>query len=376
MSNTYAICGVAERYAPLTDTTASRRLLLRDAVEAAIEDSGLGRDQIDGYLTTMGPMDDVRFLGLSPSFAAAVDAGGASPAAAIVTAIGALAAGIAKAVLCTFASTVAATSGSIGAVSHRYPSLWGISGAVTAHALLAQRYLAGYGGTAADLGAVAVTQREYAQARPEAAYHGKPLTLDAYLASPLVVDPLRRLDCCRDANVGAAMVITTADVAEDLRCKPVYIAGLGTGENLRNWHSGLAFDRHDDIAPAQRQAFAHAGITLDDLDTAQLYDPFTISVLMQLEQYGFCDPGQAGEFVREGGTSLGGKIPTNTGGGQLSGRYAIGFTPILEAVYQLRGTAGATQLREAHTALVSNHGGSLGVPNTYHHATFILSDWR
>ncbi len=368
----FAIAGIGTAFVDFPDRTLHRRILLRRAVEQAIADSGLERAQIDGYLTTMGPVDDIRFLGLAPGFVASVDSGGASPMAAVISAIGAISAGVATAVLCTFASTVGPTSGAIGEVSHRYPSLWGMSGAVTAHALLAQRYLHTYGLSAEALGAVAVAQRDLAQRRDDAAYRGKPLSLDEYLQSPFVVDPLRRLDCCRDANVGAAMIITQADVARGHGEDVVRIAGLGTGENLRNWHAGLAFDRHDDIVPARDRALAQAAIDLKDVDTAQLYDPFTISVLMQLEEYGFCRPGEAAAYIESGATRPGGELPVNTGGGQLSGWYAIGFTPIVEAVRQLRGRAGDTQVPGATTALVSNHGGSSGVPNTYHHMTMIL----
>lgn len=368
----FAIAAVGTAVVDVHDRTTHRRTLLRRAVEQAIADSGLERAQIDGYLTTMGPVDDLRFLGLTPGFVASVDSGGSSPAAAIISAIGAISTGVATAVLCTFSSTVGATSGSIGEVSHRYPSLWGMSGAVTAHALLARRYLYTYGLGFEALGAVAVAQRDVAQGREDAAYRDTPLSLDQYLESPFVVDPLRRLDCCRDANVGAAMVITRDDVALDHGDDLVRIAGIGTGENLRNWHAGLAFDRHDDIAPARDRAFAQAGIGLHDVDTAQLYDPFTISVLMQLEEYGFCRPGEASAYIESGATRPGGELPVNTGGGQLSGWYAIGFTPIVEAVRQLRGRAGDSQVPGATTALVSNHGGSSGVPNTYHHVTMVL----
>jgi len=368
----FAIAGIGTARVDFRDRTTHRRTLLRRAVEQAIADSGLERSEIDGYLTAMAPVDDVRFLGLSPGFVASVDSGGASPAAAIISAIGAISAGVATAVLCTFASTVGPTSGSIGEVSHRFPSLWGMSGAVTAHALLARRYLHTYGLSDEALGAVALAQRELAQNRDDAAYQGLPLTLDQYLESPFVVDPLRRLDCCRDANVGAALVITRAEVARDHRNDVVRIAGLGTGENLRNWHAGLAFDRHDDITPARDRALAQAGVTLADVDNAQLYDPFTISVLMQLEEYGFCQPGEAPAYIESGATRPEGTLPLNTGGGQLSGWYAIGFTPIVEAVRQLRGLAGSSQVPGATTALVSNHGGSSGIPNTYHHVTMIL----
>ena len=124
--------------------------------------------------------------------------------------------------------------------------------------------------------------------------------------------------------------------------------------------------------PARDRAFGEAGLTVSDVDTAQLYDPFTISTLMQLEQYGFCKPGEGGPFVAAGETGPGGSIPTNTGGDQLSGWYATGFTPLTEAIRQLRGEGEATQIPDAEVALVSGHGGNGGVQNTWMHGTALL----
>ena len=149
---------------------------------------------------------------------------------------------------------------------------------------------------------------------------------------------------------------------------------MGFGHNIRNWHGRDVYAHHDDIAPAAARAFAQAGITLDDIDTAQFYDPFTISIIMQLEHYGFCKSGHGGPFVADGGIALNGKIPANTGGGQISGFYAAGFTPIIEAVKQLRGEGGATQVKNANIALTSGHGLNGGVQNTWSHGTLILGN--
>src|SRR5690606_34410833 len=127
-----------------------------------------------------------------------------------------------------------------------------------------------------------------------------------------------------------------------------------------------------DIAPAAATAFGQAGIGVTDVDVASLYDPFTISVIMQLEAYGFCGPGEGGPFVASGATRLGGAIPTNTGGGQLSGYYATGFTAVVEGLLQVRGEAAATQVSDAEVALISGHGGNGGVQNTWAHATMLV----
>jgi acetyl-CoA acetyltransferase len=162
------------------------------------------------------------------------------------------------------------------------------------------------------------------------------------------------------------------DRARGMRRDPVRLAGIGFGHNIRNWFNGDVYDWHDDIVPAKEHAFASAGITLDDVDVAEFYDPHTISVIMQLEHYGFCGPGEGGPFVEAGETRPGGRIPTNTGGGHLSGWYATGFTPLVEAVDQVRGTAQTGQIPEVEVALVSGHGGNAGVQNTWSHATMVL----
>jgi acetyl-CoA acetyltransferase len=180
-----------------------------------------------------------------------------------------------------------------------------------------------YGTTSKHLGAVAVTQRNYASVRPEALGYGKPITLEEHQASPMIADPFRRLDCTRDTDGGCAVLVTTAARARAMqagtaKAKPVYVMGAGLGHNIVNWHQGLVYENHDNIAPAKARAFKQAGMTLDDIHMAQLDDPFTISPLMQLEAYGFVREGQGGPFYADGGAGPDGKIPTNTGGGQLS----------------------------------------------------------
>jgi acetyl-CoA acetyltransferase len=189
----------------------------------------------------------------------------------------------------------------------------------------------------------------------------------------MIADPLRLLDCCRDTDGGVCVLVTSTERARDLdTARSVEVLGLGTGHNIRNWNDKTVYAKHDDIEPAAGRAFHEAGISLEDVDVAELYDPFTISVVMQLEHYGFCQPGEGGPFVASGATGPGGAIPTNTGGGQLSAWYATGFTPLAEAIWQLRGEAGATQIPEAQVALVSGHGGNGGVQNTWSHATALL----
>lgn len=354
------------------------RELRTQAVELALEDAGLERDAIDGYIHTYLDIEDLRYMGLAPNFSISMMTGGATPVASVITAMGMIMAGQAEMVACVYGqahtsvASRAARGGTIGGFSYGYPALYGLIGPAATHALHARRHMHLYGTTSTHLAAVAITQRNYASVRPEALGYGQPITLEDHQASPMIADPFRRFDCCRDTDGGCAVLVTTAERALAMNADAVYIMGAGTGHNIANWHRGLVYENHDNIAPAKARAFGQAGMTLNNIDMAQLYDPFTISPLMQLEAYGFVPEGQGGPFYAEGGAGPDGSIPTNTGGGQLSAYYTTGFTGIIEAVLQLRGLAGAGQLRRAQTALISGHGMNAGVQNTWAHATLIL----
>ncbi|HEY8526702.1 MAG TPA: thiolase family protein [Acidimicrobiales bacterium] len=357
------------------------RELRRRALEAALADAGLTRADVDGYIGTSSEMfEDLRHLGLAPRFGYTMQTGGATPAWSIINAMGAIAMGQAEVVACGYASAPTGgflrradgSAGGYGDFAYGYGGEYGLIGAAGAHALHARRHMERYGTTSRHLGAVAVAARSHAVDRPGTVGYGQPITIEDHQASRLIVDPLRLLDCCRDTDGGVVVLVTTTERARDLPCRPVTVLGAGSGHQLRNWWSGEVWDLHDDVAPAKATAFGQAGVTVDDIDVAQIYDPFTISVIMQLEAYGFCGPGEGGPFVESGATRVGGTIPTNTGGGQHSGFYCTGFTAICEAVWQLRGEGGATQVEGAEVALVTGHGGHGGIQNTSTHATLIL----
>lgn len=361
------------------------RELRREALELALADAGLGRSSIDGYIgTSSEAFEDLRHLGLAPRFAYTMQSGGATAIWSIINAIGAILTGQATTVACVYGAAPTGgrmrladgSTGGFGSYAYGYPAMYGMVGAAASHALHARRHMHRYGTTSEHLGAVAVAQREHAARRPDALGFGQPITLADHHASRMIVDPFRLLDCCRDTDGGVVVIVTSAARARDLASPPTVVLGVGTGHNIRNWWTGDAFDLHDDIAPAAATAFGQAGVQVGDVDVAALYDPFTISVIMQLEAYGFCGPGEGGPFVAGGATRLGGAIPTNTGGGQLSGFYATGFTAVVEAVRQIRGRADATQVAGAEVALVSGHGGNGGVQNTWAHATMLLGAAR
>lgn len=356
--------------------------LRRQALELALADAGLERDAIDGYVHASHEREDLRYLGLSPNFSWPVQSGGATAPCSFIMAAGAILSGQAEMVACAYG--MAPSSGgmpgmggkvSFGSLAYGYPARAGMIGAASAHALHARWHMDHYGTTSLHLGAVAVQLRRHAVGRPDAITFGQPITIEDHQSSPMVVDPFRILDCCRDTDGGAVFLLTSAERARSLaRARPVYLLGAGMGHNIGNWHRRDVYAHHDNIAPAAARAFGQAGLTPAEIDTAQFYDPFTISVIMQLEHYGFCRPGQGGPFVQDGGIALDGRIPANTGGGQISGFYAAGFTPIIEAVRQLRGESGTTQVPGARVALASGHGLNGGIQNTWSHGTLILGN--
>ena len=356
------------------------RELRAQAIALALEDAGLERDAIDGYIHVWVDREDLRYLGLAPNFSLQLQSGGATPGIAVMTAAGLIETGQAECVAIVYGFAPSEgylrgqPFGNIGSLGYGYPSLYGFNGAAAAHALHARRHFDLYGTTSEHLGAVAVQQRAYAVNRPGTLGYGKPLTLEEHQASPFVADPLRRYDCTRDTDGGACLLVMSAERARSLKATPVYLLGGGTGHNIARWFDKTVYAHHDNIEPAKARAFAMAGVELDDIDCAQVYDAFTIGTLMQLEHYGFCKEGQGGPFIAEGGMGPDGAIPTNTGGGQLSAFYTAGFTPIAEAIWQLRGEAGPGQLPKADIALVSGHGLNAGVQNTWAHATLILGN--
>jgi acetyl-CoA acetyltransferase len=222
-----------------------------------------------------------------------------------------------------------------------------------------------YGTRPEHLGEVAVAARAHAARTPHAQKR-RPITLEAYLASDHVVEPLRRLDCCLVSDGAAAVLVTTEERAADLRRAGIRILGHAQAHSLATYAS----PEHFETLPAARcgpRALGRAGATPADVDVALLYDCFTIAVLLQLEDYGFCKKGESGPFVEGGRIGPGGSLPLNPSGGLLAEGYGGGMLHVIEAVRQLRDKAGERQVAGAEVALVSGHG--LGM-NT--HTTLVL----
>lgn len=225
-------------------------------------------------------------------------------------------------------------------------------------ATIARRHMAQYGTTAAQLGAIAVACRRHANLTPGAVMHAKPLSLEAYLASPMLVDPFRKEDCCLISDGGGAYVMTSLERARDLRKPVVEVAGVGLGTSRTGayWAEQGDFTATPQVFAAPG-GFRMAGVTPADVDVLACYDPFTIVSLMQIEDMGFCPKGEGGRFVE--GTRLqfdGGGLPYNTHGGMLSHAYVLGIAHVVEIVRQLRGEA-AAQVPDAEIGVYGGYTG-------------------
>ncbi|MGV9928369.1 thiolase C-terminal domain-containing protein [Nocardia rhamnosiphila] len=224
-----------------------------------------------------------------------------------------------------------------------------------------------YGTTSEQLGAVAVSTRAWATMNPLAQMR-TPIGIEDHQQSRMIVDPLHLLDCCLVSNGAVAVVLTAADRARDLAKPPVHIHGYGQSHPGYRDERGSEFGLTTGAVESGKQAFAMAGVTADQIGVREIYDCYTFTTLITLEDYGFCEKGEGGKLAESGALAPGGALPTNTGGGQLSGYYMWGMTPLSEAIIQARGEAGDRQVDDHELVLVSGNGGILD-----HHSTLILS---
>lgn len=343
-----------------------------DAFRAALVDSGLEKSDIDGLLTFPGssaPEGGLNYLrvgealGIDPSFTGSLTMGGGTAGALVQMAATAVATGQAKAVACVFGDA-AKTGGSRFDRASGWGDSWGIygmAGAAGNSAIAASRHMALYGTTSEQMGEVAVTCRYHASMNPRAVMR-TPITIEDHQNSRFIVEPLHLLDCCLISDGGVCIIVTTPDRAKDLPHPPVYITGMGQGYTTRT------LERDDWwYVPHQKEAlqraYKMAGLGPSDIDVAQLYDNFTISVLLWLEHAGFCGVGEGGPFVEGGRIRLGGELPVNTAGGNLSESYMEGWLHIVEGVTQLRGDAGERQVDGAEVCLVTGRGMTLNCSN-------------
>jgi acetyl-CoA acetyltransferase len=349
-----------------------------EAVSKAAADAGFSPHEIDGLLTDPGPVQGVlegitphflrlgAALGLDPAYAGSEILGGAGSVASVERAALAVEAGLCDVCVCVYGDSALSSAGAYG-YGRGDESAFGFFGAIGLHGLAAQRHMHQYGTRREQLGEIAMAARAHAARTPHAQKRSE-ITIEQYMDEAPIVEPLCRLDCCLVSDGAAAVIVTTEERAADLRVPGIRILGHAQAHSL----STYASPGHFDSLPASRSgpaAFGRAGVTPDDIDVALLYDCFSIVVLLQLEDYGFCKKGEGGAFVEDGRIGPGGSLPVNTSGGLLAEAYGGGMLHVVEAVRQLRGEAGVRQLDDARLALVSGHG--LGM-NT--HATLVLGN--
>lgn len=349
-----------------------------DAATQALDDAGIALHDIDGLLC-MPPFgtETPRYhmivgesLGLfTKTMCDSLSMGGAAPCAALQTAQWAVESGLCRNVLVVTGERLrtgssAAGGGtevmaSVGAHSLNYEYPYGAH-IPAFYGLLAQRYLHEYGRNPSDLAPVAVAMRRHASLNPKAEKR-TPISVADVMSSPTIASPLRRLDCSLVSDGGAAYVVSRQGASAD-PAREIEILGLGQGHSAYHMgHLVRGDEGHDlvrtvaDVAGAR--AFAQAGLRPADIDVAQIYDSFTITVMVQLEDLGFCARGEAGDFVADGGIELGGTLPVNTHGGLLSCAHPGhpgGMLHLNEAVRQLRGDAADRQVPGARTSLVTS----------------------
>jgi acetyl-CoA acetyltransferase len=339
----------------------------------AIEDAGLTNNQIDGIMPfpALATAEELAAsLGVEDlRFAATLHVGGAAPVAALQHAVMAVASRDANYILIPAGwngysgrrvhEIVVDDESAIpgGAIARDYYLPHGLTAPMQWYSLIARRHMHEFGTTAKQLGTIALAMRKHAQLNPNALMRGKPLTIEEYLASPMIADPYRLFDCCLETDAAAAVIVTTADRAHDLRRSPVYIMGVAEGHP---YPADDITNRADifriGLTSAAPRAFAAAGVTPADADFAQIYDCFTFEALQQLEEAGFCARGEGGAFVEDGRIELGGALPVNTHGGLLGEAHALGMNHVVEAVRQLRGEAGERQVTGAEIGVVTGWG--------------------
>lgn len=334
------------------------------AVAESLADAGLRAADVDAVFCAsvthnMGSLALCEYLGISPRFSDSSMIGGSSNLAHLMTAMMAIATGQCEVALIAYGSNQRSASGRLVSTSRPdpYEGPYGPRQPITSYALAASRHMHEYGTTREQLAEVAVAARAWAALNPEA-FLRAPLTVADVLASRPISDPFTVRDCCLVTDGAGAVILTAPDRARDLRRPPVPVLGAA----MAHWHRYIASMPDATVTAASDtgpRAFAMAGVAPSDIDLVQVYDAFTINTIMFLEDLGYCAKGEGGAFVEDGAIAPGGSLAVNTNGGGLScchpGMY--GMFPLIEAVRQLRGDAGARQRPDPALALAHGNGG-------------------
>ena len=376
-----AIVGVADTEVGIVPGATPMELCI-DAALAALADAGISKDRIDGLVTCNAMAQPLmyhaeafaEYLQIFPRYCISVGAGGGTTFSILHHAASAIATGMADTVLIVMAdslrSSLTREQAMLMQSATGHPQFEQPYGPTVPayYALIAQAHMARFGTTAEQFAEIAVAARAHAALNP-AAQKREPITVEDVVNSRMIADPLHLLDCSLVSDGGSAVIMTSAEKAADFPHQPVYLLGVGEGHS----HEHIS-QAHDLTTSAAREAgelaYQMAGLSAADMDFAQLYDCFTPTVLVELEDLGFCAKGEGGEFAASGALQPGGALPVNTHGGLLShchpGNPGSMFA-LTESVWQLRHTAGDRQVPDAQHALVHAQGGIMSS-----HTTLIL----
>jgi acetyl-CoA acetyltransferase len=341
------------------------------AARDALKEAGIDKSEVEavfsaGPFAYMQSISVAEYLSIIPKYSDSTSIGGSSFEAHIEHAVAGIHAGLFDVALITYGSNQKSKKVRPGNRVDSFPfeALYGVPYPVGPYALAAQRHMDLYGTKSAQLAEIAVATRKWANLNPKAYAQG-PLEIEDVLNSPLIASPLHKYDCCLITDGGGAIVVTSGRRAKDCRTKPVWV--LGTGET----HTHLNISSMPDLTTtgavlSGKRAFEMAGLTPNDIDLVQCYDSFTITVLLQLEDLGFCEKGEGGKFVENQSTAPGGALPVNTSGGGLSYNHPglLGIFLLIEATRQLRGECGERQVHDAQFALCNGMGGFLSSSST------------
>ncbi|AYH43525.1 lipid-transfer protein [Azoarcus sp. DN11] len=361
------------------DSGRSEMQLAVESVLAALADAGIEPGEVDGLCTYMmdnsSEIDVFRNIGgRNLKVFSRISYGGGGACAPVQQAMMAVATGVAEVVVCyramnersgmRFGQPMVRSSPESEMMLKALHSLQGLQTAAAMMALPMRRYMHETGASAEDFANYSIVARRHAATNPNAFFYGKPITLDDYMNSRMIADPFRLLDCCQESDGAVAVVVTNAERARGLRQKPVYIRAAAQGAPVGTLLCTSYYK--PDIVPREEcqlvadQLYTMADLTPGDIDVAIIYDHFGPTVLPSLEGYGFCEPGEAKDFIKGGNIELGGSLPVNTHGGQLGEAYIHGMNGIAEGIRQLRGTA-VNQVRGAEHVLVT---AGTGVPTS------------
>jgi acetyl-CoA acetyltransferase len=357
-----------------------------EAARRALEDAGITKDKIDGLVTCNSMAEPymyhaeaiAEYLQIFPRYCISVAAGGGTTFSILHHAASAIATGMCETVLISMADSLRTGLSREQAMtlqsSTGHPQFEIPYGATVPayYALIAHAYMDAYGTTPEQLAAVAVSTRQHAVLNPNAQMQ-EIISVEDVLSSRMIADPLHLLDCSLVSDGGAAVIVTSAERANDFPHHPVHVLGVGEGHGYEHISQARSLTTSAAVESGRR-AFEMAGLGPADIDVAEIYDCFTPVALIELEDLGFCKKGEAGAFVEDGETALDGSLPMNTHGGLLShchpGNPGSMFA-LTEAVTQLRHSAGARQVKNAEVALVHAQGGIMSS-----HATLILGRER